>query len=100
MAPVTAGRLVFFVLLALLTGCSAGTDGTAHEDRPGVAAPKGFEHRTAEANGVRLRYVIGGKGPAGVLLHGFPETWYAWRGPTLCTPTSSPLISLSCLPSS
>ncbi len=40
----------------------------------------GFVHRSAEVNGVRLHYVIGGRGPAVVLLHGFPETWYAWRG--------------------
>jgi pimeloyl-ACP methyl ester carboxylesterase len=76
MISVTAGRLVFLVVLALLAGCSAGTD-----ERPNtVAAPEGFEHRVAEANGVRLHYVTGGKGPAVVLLHGFPETWYAWRG--------------------
>lgn len=40
-----------------------------------------FEHHFAEANGVRLHYVIGGpaKGPMVVLLHGWPQTWYTWR---------------------
>lgn len=32
----------------------------------------GFTHRYAEVNGTRIHYVIGGKGPAIVLLHGFP----------------------------
>ena len=31
-----------------------------------------------EAN-VRLHYVTLGDGPLVVLLHGFPEFWYAWR---------------------
>lgn len=38
-----------------------------------------FTHHTANVNGVRLHYVIGGKGDPVVLLHGWPETWYAWR---------------------
>ena len=38
-----------------------------------------FSHHTARANGVKLHYVIGGKGDAVVLLHGYPETWYSWR---------------------
>ena len=38
-----------------------------------------FTHRYAEVNGTRLHYVVGGKGPAIVLLHGWPYTWAAWR---------------------
>jgi pimeloyl-ACP methyl ester carboxylesterase len=80
-----ARRLVIVALLVLVAGCSTDADGTASKDRPRTAAPEGFEHRAAAVNGVRLHYVIGGKGPAVVLLHGFPETWYAWRNvmPTL-----------------
>ena len=36
-------------------------------------------HREAVVNGVRLHYVEAGAGPLVVLLHGFPEFWYAWR---------------------
>jgi epoxide hydrolase 4 len=32
-----------------------------------------------EVNGVRLHYVEQGKGPLIILLHGFPEFWYAWK---------------------
>src|SRR5215208_4137166 len=36
-----------------------------------------FSHRTASVNGIQLHYVIGGHGDPLVLLHGWPETWYA-----------------------
>jgi len=38
-----------------------------------------FSHHTAAVNGIQIHYVIGGKGDPLVLLHGWPETWYAWR---------------------
>jgi haloacetate dehalogenase len=36
-------------------------------------------HHRVVANGIKLHYVEAGSGPAVVLLHGFPETGYAWR---------------------
>src|SRR5256885_17117665 len=36
-------------------------------------------HRFAAVNGVHIHYVEAGAGPLVVLLHGFPEFWYAWR---------------------
>jgi haloacetate dehalogenase len=36
-------------------------------------------HHTLTVNGLRMHYVESGDGPPVVLLHGFPETWYAWR---------------------
>ena len=38
-----------------------------------------FTSRYIDAGGVRLHAVIGGSGPALLLVHGWPETWYAWR---------------------
>src|ERR671921_1783119 len=38
-----------------------------------------FSHHTASVNGIQLHYVIGGRGDPVVLLHGWPETWYAWH---------------------
>jgi hypothetical protein len=38
-----------------------------------------FSHNTASVNGIQLHYVIGGQGDPIVLLHGWPETWYAWH---------------------
>ena len=34
---------------------------------------------TVEANGIRQHIVEAGEGPPVILLHGFPETGYAWR---------------------
>jgi pimeloyl-ACP methyl ester carboxylesterase len=41
--------------------------------------PGGFTEKTARVNGVTLNYATGGTGPAVVLLHGYPQTWYMWR---------------------
>lgn len=38
-----------------------------------------FHHDYADLGTVRLHYVTVGKGPAVVLLHGWPQTWYMWR---------------------
>jgi pimeloyl-ACP methyl ester carboxylesterase len=38
-----------------------------------------FTHQTAQVNGIRVHYVIGGQGFPVVLLHGWPQTWYEWR---------------------
>lgn len=44
-------------------------------------AASGFEHAFLATNGVTLHVVRAGPadGPLVVLLHGFPELWYAWR---------------------
>jgi hemolysin activation/secretion protein len=36
-----------------------------------------FSHHMASVNGIQMHYVIGGQGDPVVLLHGWPETWYA-----------------------
>ncbi len=38
-----------------------------------------IEHRQIEANGIRLHVAEAGSGPAVILCHGWPETWYSWR---------------------
>jgi pimeloyl-ACP methyl ester carboxylesterase len=38
-----------------------------------------FKHYRDNINGIAMHYVIGGKGDAIVLLHGWPQTWYEWR---------------------
>lgn len=45
------------------------------------ATPRGFAHRFATVEGVRLHYVRGGQPGGGtvILLAGFPQSWYAWR---------------------
>jgi pimeloyl-ACP methyl ester carboxylesterase len=38
-----------------------------------------FTSRYVDAGEVRLHAVIGGDGPPLLLVHGWPQTWYAWR---------------------
>ncbi|HEX7164169.1 MAG TPA: alpha/beta fold hydrolase [Trebonia sp.] len=52
-----------------------GTPGFA----PPTAPPPGFTSERRLVNDVRMHYVIGGSGTPVVLLHGFPNTWHAWR---------------------
>jgi pimeloyl-ACP methyl ester carboxylesterase len=39
----------------------------------------GFVSSTAQVNGTTLHYIRGGTGPAVILLHGFPQDWYAFH---------------------
>jgi pimeloyl-ACP methyl ester carboxylesterase len=40
----------------------------------------GVESRHADLGDVRLHHVTAGSGPPVVLLHGWPQTWFCWRG--------------------
>ena len=46
---------------------------------PPAAPPPGFTSERRLVNDAAVHYVIGGSGTPVVLLHGFPNTWYAWR---------------------
>jgi len=59
---------------ALVAGLLAGSGLMAAAKK----APE-LRDRYAVVNGVRLHYVMAGKGPLIVFLHGFPEFWYAWK---------------------
>jgi epoxide hydrolase 4 len=43
------------------------------------ASARGMAHRWVDVGRLRLHCVEAGAGPLVVLLHGFPEFWYAWR---------------------
>jgi pimeloyl-ACP methyl ester carboxylesterase len=36
-------------------------------------------HAFCQTNGIKMHYVTAGNGPLVLLLHGFPQDWYAWR---------------------
>ena len=57
---------------------------------PPAAPPPGFNSERRRVNDVRMHYVIGGSGTPVVLLHGFPNTWYAWRDVMPRLPSGTP----------
>ncbi len=52
---------------------TAGSDSLILDNVP-------FKHHRVNVNGITMHYVMGGDGDAIVLLHGWPQTWYEWRG--------------------
>lgn len=44
-----------------------------------IRLPGPWAHRLVAANGAQFHIVEAGAGPLVVLLHGFPQYWYAWR---------------------
>ncbi|WBK01552.1 alpha/beta fold hydrolase [Methylocystis parvus] len=56
---------------------SAGKPAWTESEAP---PPQGGVSLFAQVNGIRLHYVRAGSGPKVVLLHGWPQTWFAWRG--------------------
>ncbi|MGY1711493.1 alpha/beta fold hydrolase [Geodermatophilus sp. SYSU D00758] len=48
-------------------------------DATSVLLPGPWTHRDLSANGVRLHVAEAGEGPLVLLLHGFPQFWWAWR---------------------
>jgi pimeloyl-ACP methyl ester carboxylesterase len=49
-------------------------------DATSALLPGPWTHRDISANGIRLHVAEAGEGPLVLLLHGFPEFWWAWRG--------------------
>ena len=68
--------------IIVVAACAAirGESSPRQTSDPAVAAPgSGFVSDTARVNETTLHYVRGGAGPAIILLHGFPEDWYAYH---------------------
>jgi pimeloyl-ACP methyl ester carboxylesterase len=62
-------RLMTFLAVAL---CLA----YAFAARADELGEEGF----VDSGGVKIHYVTNGKGPLIILMHGFPDYWYTWRG--------------------
>jgi pimeloyl-ACP methyl ester carboxylesterase len=74
-------HLLHYSVLTLLTGSGPAAVPSSQDFPAGVGPDfaRTFVHHTTLVNGIKLHYVAGGKGPALVLLHGWPYTWYVWR---------------------
>jgi pimeloyl-ACP methyl ester carboxylesterase len=74
-------KLAFFGLVAAAVVVTLAPARSATADPlPDPPTIAGFESRSADVGGgVTMHFWIGGKGKPVVLLHGWPETGYAWR---------------------
>lgn len=66
--------------MSLFHRSTPGDDGSVTE-APNLPAgfTDTFRSQYVDAGDVRLHAVIGGEGPPVLLVHGWPESWYAWR---------------------
>jgi hypothetical protein len=75
------GRLIFSPL-SLLLGCTTSLSQAQAQGKLSPLATglgKEFASETATVNGVTLHYFRGGKGPAVILIHGFPQDWFEYH---------------------
>jgi pimeloyl-ACP methyl ester carboxylesterase len=79
-AAVAAGMAILAGSPSAASAAKGGSTGSV-SDAPNL--PEGFtatfEDRFVQANGIRQHAVVGGDGPPLLLVHGWPENWYAWR---------------------
>lgn len=74
------GRLVVAAVFMLGVCGIALSQGKAQGQPSDLATGLGkeFASETATVNGISLHYVRGGKGPAVILIHGFPQDWFEY----------------------
>ncbi|CAN7473577.1 alpha/beta hydrolase [Trinickia sp. LjRoot230] len=72
------GRLAAGLLLSGLIDAPARAQVASTKDQT-AEPPAGFMSRYLTVDGSRMHYVEGGAGPVVLLLHGWPQTWWAWR---------------------
>lgn len=75
------GRVILLPLSVLLWCVTSVSQGRAQGRMNPLATVLGREFASEEAtvNGITLHYVHGGKGPAVILLHGFPQDWFEYH---------------------
>lgn len=69
---------LFVLVFSGLSAASAAENAASASAFPVEHLPKGVSEKSAEVNGVRLNYKIGGSGPPVLLLHGYAETSHMW----------------------
>ncbi|MCW3838152.1 alpha/beta fold hydrolase [Sphingomonas canadensis] len=62
-------------------GAMVALDDAAAAQAPRAPVPQvpGTSLRRAKLNGIDIGYAVAGRGPAMLLLHGWPFTWYTWH---------------------
>jgi pimeloyl-ACP methyl ester carboxylesterase len=70
--------LVLFTFLLTMANASILPAAANDQIKPALP-PAGFKNEYAQVNGVKIHYVIGGKGQPLLLVHGFGQNWYMWN---------------------
>ncbi|MDM0005220.1 alpha/beta hydrolase [Variovorax sp. J22G73] len=81
-APISTRRSLLAGAVGLGAALALGTTANAANAAnaaPAADAVRGFRSGSAEVNGTRIHYRIGGSGPVVVLLHGYAETGHMWN---------------------
>ncbi|MFC9975003.1 alpha/beta fold hydrolase [Spirillospora sp. NPDC127200] len=76
------GCLAALAVTVTLAAGSAGPAGAEPATEPTSGPARfaaGFQHGSVKVEGGTLHYVRGGSGPPLLLVHGWPETWWAWH---------------------
>jgi pimeloyl-ACP methyl ester carboxylesterase len=80
----TDRRTLLFGTPALTLGIAGAPTAKSSARAQGSPSPNGLPEgatsRFAQINGMRMHLVEMGQGPVLILLHGWPQTWFAWRG--------------------
>jgi pimeloyl-ACP methyl ester carboxylesterase len=59
---------------------SGGPTAQAQDQVRDLPEIEGIVHRFVDVDGLRVHFAEAGDGPAVLLLHGWPQHWYMWRG--------------------
>ena len=70
-SKIVHGSLMGWLLATALALLGAGM--------PARAAPDGIAERDAEVNGIRMHYLVAGKGDPIILMHGYAQNSHMWR---------------------
>ncbi len=78
LSSIAATALTGTAAIAAQTSESRAQSPATRQSR--ATLPSGASSHFVRANGIQMHYVTMGKGPTLLLLHGWPQTWYAWHG--------------------
>ncbi|MGH8184959.1 MAG: alpha/beta fold hydrolase, partial [Steroidobacteraceae bacterium] len=79
MVPLVAVVVIVLAVLSAYAPAFGQSPAGAGTDPAVAELGKDFVSRVEPLSDVRLHYVRGGDGPAVVLVHGFPQDWYAFH---------------------
>ena len=79
--------VIILSIVSITSGCTSEKISAKHsvDDTTSVALvkpaqpPSNFKSITANVNGIKIHYVIGGTGEPLLLIHGFGQNWYMWN---------------------